>query len=108
MTEAFTTDVATAEEITEAAGIAAAKGEWDLVDSYYRQRAALLPQTTLSPTALAHVLAVDRVIEAQIKVAQAGLDSLLDDAARMRQRIHGLRRWNGALSSDSGTIERHV
>ena len=108
MVEDLTSDVAPIEGMTEAAGIAAARGEWNLVDRLYRQREALLPQTALSPAALARVLTVDRLVEEQIKVAQAGLVSLLDEAARMRQGIQGLRRWNGALSSDSGTIERHV
>lgn len=98
----------TIESVTEAAGMAAARGEWDRVDQYYQQREPLLSQATLSPEALSRVLTMDRTIEGQVKVAQAGLASLLDEAARTRQRIQGLRRWNGAMSSDSGTIERHI
>jgi multidrug resistance efflux pump len=98
----------TIESVTEAAGMAAARGEWDRVDQYYRQRESLLSQATLSPEALSRVLTMDRTIERQIKVAQAGLASLLDEAAKTRKRIQGLRRWNGAMSSDSGTIERHI
>jgi multidrug resistance efflux pump len=98
----------TIESVTEAAGIAASRGEWDRVDQYYQQREPLLSQATLSPEALSRVLTMDRTIEGQVKVAQAGLASLLDEAARTRQRIQGLRRWNGAMASDSGTIERHI
>ena len=88
--------------------MAAARGEWNLVDHYYQIREDLLSREPLSPGHLAYVLTVDRTIAAQITVAQAGLTSLLDEAAKTRQRLQGLRRWNGALSSDSGTIERHI
>ena len=98
----------TIESLTEAAGMAAARGEWDRVDQCYQQREQLLSRATLTTEALARVLTLDRTIEGQVKVAQAGLASLLDEAARTRQRIQGLRRWNGAMPLDSGTIERHI
>lgn len=94
--------------VTEAAGMAAARGEWNRVVHYYNLREDLLSRDTLSPGHRAYVLTVDRTIAEQIKVAQAGLASLLDEAAKTRQRLQGLRRWNGALASDSGTIERHI
>jgi hypothetical protein len=108
MKQASTNGDPTLESMTEAAWRAAANGEWDRVDQYYQQRESFLSQTALSPEALARVLTLDRTIEGRIKVAQAGLASLLDEAARTRQRIQGLRRWSGAISSDSGTIERHI
>lgn len=88
--------------------MAATRGEWNCVDRYYRMREDLLSQEPLSPEQLAYVLTVDRKIADQITIAQAGLASLLDEAAKTRQRLQGLRRWNGAMSSDSGTIERHI
>ena len=94
--------------VTQAAGMAATRGEWNRVDHYYQLREDLLSQEALSPEQRAYVLSVDRTIAEQITVAQAGLTSLLDEAAKTRQRLQGLRRWNGAMSSDSGTIERHV
>lgn len=108
MKQASNHESPTIESVTKAAEMAAARGEWDRVDQYYQQREPLLSQAALSPEALAQVLTLDRTIEAQVKVAQAGLAALLDEAARTRQRIQGLRRWNGAMSSDSGTIERHI
>lgn len=101
-------DLHTVKAVTEAAGMAAARGEWNLVDHYYQLREDLLSREPLSPEHRVYVLTVDRTIAAQIKVAQAGLASLLDEAAKTRQRLQGLRRWNGVLSSDSGTIERHI
>lgn len=94
--------------VTQAAAMAATRGEWNRVDHYYQLREELLSQDDLSPEQQAYVLSVDRTIAEQITVAQAGLTSLLDEAAKTRQRLQGLRRWNGALSSDSGTIERHA
>ena len=101
-------DLATIMAVTEAAEIAAARGEWNRVDHCYQLRENLLSHEALSPEQRASVLTVDRRIAEQITVAQAGLASLLDEAAKTRQRLQGLRRWNGAGSSDSGTIERHI
>lgn len=108
MTAADDRRTPTIANITEAAAIAAARGEWNRVEAYYQRRELLLSQEVLSPEALAQVLAMDRRIEEQVRVAQGGLASLLEEAAKTRQRIQGLRRWSGAMSSDSGTIERHV
>lgn len=98
----------TIESLTEAAGMAAARGEWNRVIEYYHQRDLLLPLAVLAPESIARVQNLDRHIQEQIKVAQAGIIALLDEAARTRQRIQGLRQWNGGISSDSGTIERHI
>lgn len=98
----------TIESVTEAAGMAAARGEWNRVVEYYHQRESLLPLAALSPEALVRVQNLDRSVQERITVAQAGIAALLDEAARTRQRIQELRQWNGGLSSDSGTIERHI
>ena len=108
MPTASNSDRPSIHSVTEAAAAAAGRGEWDQVDECYRQRASLLSHSTLAPDALARVLTLDRMVEEQIRVAQAGLMALLEEAAKTRQRIQGLRRWNGAISSDSGTIERHI
>ncbi len=101
-------DLHTIVAVTEAAGMAAARGEWNRVDQYYQLREDLLAQESLSPEHTAYVLSIDRTIAEHITIAQAGVNALLDDSAKTRQRLQGLRRWNGAMSSDSGTIERHI
>jgi len=101
-------DLHTIVAVTEAAGMAATRGEWNRVDYYLVVRETLLPQEALSPEQRAYVLSIDRTITEQITLARAGLVSLLDEAAKTRQRLQGLRQWNGAMSSDSGTIERHI
>lgn len=108
MSQTSDTERLSIESVTEAAGAAAARGEWNRVVEYYQQRESLLPLAVLAPEALTRVQHLDRHIQEQIKVAQAGILALLDEAARIRQRIQGLRQWNGGLSSDSGTIERHI
>ncbi|MCC6141047.1 MAG: hypothetical protein IT389_10600 [Nitrospira sp.] len=94
--------------ITDAARAAAARGEWNRVEHYIQLREERLHQEALSFEQRASILSIDRTIAEQIAVAQAGLAALLDEAAKTRQRLQGLRRWNGAVSSDSGTIERHI
>lgn len=98
----------TLEELTEAASVAAAKGQWNVVEAYYRQREALLVQAALRPDALARVQALDREVADRARLAQAGVESLLKNATMIRQRLRGLRQWNGGEASDSGTIERHI
>lgn len=98
----------TLEELTEAASVAAAKGEWNLVEAYYRQRETVLAQPALRPEVLTKVLALDRAVAERARLAQAGLESLMQNAALIRQRLKGLRQWNGAPSSDSGTMTRHI
>jgi len=98
------TQIETIETLTQAASLAAAQGEWDRVVHCYTSREALLAGMSLSPEALTRVQTLDRQIEIQARVAQAGLASLMGDAARIRQRLKGLRQGQGALSSDSGTI----
>jgi len=108
MTHRSNDEPLTIEGVTEAAEAAAARGEWDRVVEYYQQRESLLPENTLSPEVRSRILNMDRAIAGQARVAQAGLASLLDEAAKTRQRLHGLRQWNGATLTDSGTIERHI
>jgi hypothetical protein len=108
MTQHLSTEHCTIESVTEAAGIAAARGEWNRVIEYYQQRESLLSLAVLEPESLARVQNLDRHIQEQVKVAQAGIVALLAEAGRTRQRILGLRQWNGGRSSDSGTIERHI
>lgn len=108
MKPASNSESPTIESVTEAAELAASRGEWNRVVQYYQQRESLLSKAAISPEAVARVLTLDRTIEGHVKIAQAGLTALLDEAARTRQRIQGLRRWSGAMSSDSGTIERHI
>jgi len=96
------------EALTEAASAAAAKGEWNIVEAYYRRREAVLAHTALQPDALARVQALDQEVTDRARLAQAGVASLLQNATIIRQRLKGLRQWNGGGASDSGTIERHI
>lgn len=108
MTQHTGTENTTFETVTVAAEEAAARGEWNRVVEFFEQRESLLPLSVLTPESLARVQNMDRHILEQIKVAQAGIVALLDEAARTRQRLQGLRQWNGGIFSDSGTIERHI
>ncbi|MEC4889519.1 MAG: hypothetical protein RI101_05610 [Nitrospira sp.] len=98
----------TLEEITEAASVAAARGEWNLVAAHYQRRETVLAQSALQPEALARVQALDREVAERARLAQAGVMSLLEHALVIRQRLQGLRQWNGGASAGSGTIEKHV
>lgn len=100
--------VGTIEALSEAASGAAARGEWNLVADYYRQRETLLGQSPLQADVLARIQALDQDVSDRARLAQAGVESLLLNATLIRQRLKGLRQWTGGESSDSGTIERHL
>lgn len=98
----------TLKELTEAASVAAAKGEWNRVEAYYRQRETVLEQASEHLETLARIQTLDRDVAERARLAQAGIVSVLGNAMLIRQRLKGLRQWNGGGSSDSGTIERHI
>lgn len=98
----------TLEELTAAARAAAVKGEWNVVAACYQRRETMLEQPVLPPEALARVQALDRDVAERARLAQAGVKVLLQNATVIRQRLQGLRQWNGGVSSGSGTIEKQV
>jgi len=88
--------------------MAAAQGEWSRVEEYYRERETILARHDLSPEVVARVCVLDQEIMERIRIAQAGLASLFNHTVHVRQRLKDLRQWNGARTSDSGTIARNM
>jgi hypothetical protein len=93
------------EELTEAAGEAAALGQWALVEARYAAREKLLPHASLLPQEAEHMRHIDQDIQERIRVVQAAITSVMQESGRTLQRLNGLRHGLGAASSsDSGMI----
>lgn len=92
------------EALTVAAWDAAEQGRWDVVADCYRRRGEHLQRVSLLPHERIHLLSIDRDIQERIGVAQAALTSVLEESARIRQRLEGLRQGLGATSLDSRMI----
>ncbi|MCS6897509.1 MAG: hypothetical protein NZM29_06000, partial [Nitrospira sp.] len=63
----------TLERLTEAAYVAALKGEWNVVEACYRQRETVLKESEVTDAVLARVQAMDQEIAERAKVAQAAV-----------------------------------
>jgi hypothetical protein len=95
---------ATREQLTHAARTAAWQGRWDVVRDCYRRREQALAESPVSTEEAARLMAADREIEAQARLAQTALAALMRDTAALRQRLTGLRRGQGVRSSESRMV----
>lgn len=82
----------TVEHLTEAAYAAAVKGEWNIVEAYYRQREAVLRKSVLPDEVVARVQALDREVAERARLAQVGVAASLRDVALWRRRLEEFRR----------------
>ena len=81
--------------LTVQAGQAAELGRWDQVEERYRLRGEHLRDHPMPP-ALARDLAVlDREVEARIANARLVVQSQLNEAAKIRRNLQGVRSWQG-------------
>lgn len=90
--------------LTQAAVEAAERGEWELVNEYYRDRGTRLADVRLPAQEAKELLKQDQLVCERAHIAQAALTSFLKDAIAARQRLKGLRQGTGGSSPDSGAI----
>jgi hypothetical protein len=96
----------TLERLTEAAYMAALKGEWNVVEACYRQREAVLQEVELSDAVRERLLALDQEVAERVRAARAGVAALLQDVSVRRHRLEQLRRRLGKGKAFSPFIER--
>ncbi len=85
--------------LTERAREAAREGRWDTVADCYKERERLLAHGAVPAEEAAHLRHIDRQVEERARLAQAALASLMRDAAKIRQRLQGLRQGQAAPST---------
>ncbi|CAE6776520.1 MAG: hypothetical protein H8K06_21145 [Nitrospira sp.] len=96
------------ELLTTQALEAAQCGDWDRVDACYDARARGLASCKIDRACAQRILAVDDRVREAILVAQAGLSSLLADAAQARRHLRRLRESHGQHEPEHGTLHHEA
>jgi hypothetical protein len=92
--------------LTTQAGQAAELGRWDQVEECYRLRGENLRDHPM-PTKLATDLtALDQMVEARIANARLAVQSQLNEAAKTRQKLQGLRSWQGLSETERPRMDQ--
>ena len=101
-------DFHTIELLTTQALEAAQCGDWARVDACYDARASRLASCEIDRAGAQRLLAVDDQVRAAILVAQAGLSSLLADAAQARRHLRRLHESHGQHEPEHGTLHHEA
>ena len=81
--------------LTAQAGRAAELGQWDRVEDCYRLRGEHLSDHPMPPALATDLTVFDREVEARITNARLAVQSQLNEAAKIRQNLQGVRSWQG-------------
>ncbi|MCP9440104.1 MAG: hypothetical protein NNA20_06625 [Nitrospira sp.] len=101
---ALSEEATTVKRLTEAAHVAAVRGEWNIVEACYRQREAVLRDSALPDEVVVRIQALDREVAERARLAQVGVAASLHDAALWRRRLEELRRRINVPVGQSSTI----
>jgi hypothetical protein len=74
---------------------AAELGRWDQVEECYRLRGEHLRDHPIPPILASGLALLDQEVETRIANARLAVQSQLNEAARTRQNMQGLRSWQG-------------
>jgi hypothetical protein len=81
--------------LTMQAGQAAELGRWDQVEERYRLREEHLRDHPMPPALATDLAVLDREVEARIANARLVVQSQLNEVAKTRQKLQGIRSWQG-------------
>lgn len=81
--------------LTAEAARAAELGRWDQVEECYRLRGEHLRDHPIPPTLATDLTILDQEIETRIANVRLAVQSQLNEAARIRKNMQGLRSWQG-------------
>lgn len=81
--------------LTAQAGRAAELGQWDQVEDCYRLRGEHLRDHQMPPALATDLARFDLEIAARIATARLAVQSQLSEAAKTRQKLQGIRSWQG-------------
>ena len=81
--------------LTAQAGQAAELGRWDQVEERYRLREEHLRDHQMPPALATDLAVLDREVEARIANARLVVQSQLNEVAKTRQKLQGIRSWQG-------------
>lgn len=92
--------------LTTQAGQAAELGRWDLVEDCYRLRDERLRDHPMTPALAMDLTVFDREVEARITNARLAVQSQLSEAAKTRQKLQGIRSWQGLSETERPRMDQ--
>jgi hypothetical protein len=81
--------------LTTQAGQAAELGRWDQVEECYRLRGEHLRDHTMLSALAKGLIQCDLEVAARIENARLAVQSQVSEAAKTRQKLQGIRSWQG-------------
>jgi hypothetical protein len=92
--------------LTAQAGQAAELGRWDQVEEWYRLRGEHLRDHPMPPALASDLTQLDQEVTARIVNARLAVQSQLNEAAKIRQNLQGVRSWQGLSETRNPLITR--
>ena len=92
--------------LTAQAGQAAELGRWDQVEEWYRLRGEHLRDHPMPPALATDLTQSDREVEVRIANARLAVQSQLNEAAKVRQNLQGVRSWQGLSETRNPLMTR--
>jgi hypothetical protein len=92
--------------VTAQAGQAAELGRWDQVEEHYRLRGERLLDHPMSSSLAMDLTVLDLEVAVRITNARLAVQSLLIETAKIRQRLQGVRSWQGMIQPERSLMDQ--
>jgi O-acetyl-ADP-ribose deacetylase (regulator of RNase III) len=92
--------------LTTQAGQAAELGRWDQVEECYRLRDEHLRDHSMLPALATGLIQFDLEVAARIENARLAVQSQLSEAAKIRQKLQGIRSWQGLSETERPRMDQ--
>ena len=92
--------------LTTQAGQAAELGRWDQVEECYRLRDEHLRDHPMLPAFATGLIQCDLEVAARIENARLAVQSQLSEAAKTRQKLQGIRSWQGLSETERPRMDQ--
>jgi hypothetical protein len=94
--------------LTAQAGQAAELGRWDQVEEWYRLRGEHLRDHPMPPALASDLTQLDQEVTARIVNARLAVQSQLNEAAKIRQNLQGVRSWQGVREIEQPIMDQRA
>ena len=92
--------------LTMQAGQAAELGRWDQVEERYRLRGEHLRDHPMPPALATDLAVLDCEVEARIANARLVVQSQLNEVAKIRRNLQGVRSWQGLRETERPRMDQ--
>ena len=92
--------------LTTQAGQAAELGRWDQVEECYRLRGEHLRDHPILPALATGLIQCDLEVAVRIGNVRSAVQSQLSEAAKTRQKLQGIRSWQGLSETERPRMDQ--